>query len=530
MIRWTTVALLLGSLLAGALYDRVERSVTIAEPELQSPILTPLLAPKDALSTDWYCPVGSTIEGGYASHTVYVTNTGDEASFVTVETLTELGAGSGLRLELAPRTTEAIDLASLAQGYSVGAVIEMTGGEGVVGHRVETASGVAEAPCSTATSDTWFFGGGITTRDARYYLALMNPSLNAIVFQATFRTETRVRVPQDLDAKVVNPRSTLLIDVTDFVAREQVVSAEIRTVQGGLVVERLQTFDGALGPIGASLQLGAPSPSTEWNFLSGLVSDFGNNKLAISNVSEEVAEIDLFLNPTDPADRLSYGLLPRELTIGPGRTVLVDLDQIAEEIGLLLPYELGVQIVSANGVSVVAERWHLSPSLDETLIGAGGDNAKVKEEPRRSEASLRQDGGSSEAPIDEAPIGASETILLQPIPDRGVAMNRGVEGPATRWVVPWVTLAPDGGTALVLSAGESQASVQARLLVAGEWQPPVRAVVAADGRVVLPLVSAAGAAPILITSDAPIVVEAQVIIPGQRHDVMSAVPLRPASD
>ena len=106
-------------------------------------------------------------------------------------------------------------------------------------------------------------------------------------------------------------------------------------------------------------------------------------------------------------------------------------------------------------------------------------------------------------------------------------MTRGVEQSSIRWVVPWVTLAPDGGTALVLSAGDAGASVEARLLVAGEWQPPIRAIVQPDGRVVLPITSVAEAAPIVITASAPIVVEAQVIIPGQRHDVVSAIPTLP---
>ncbi len=517
MIRWTTIAVLLGSLVAGVLFDRVEHSDIPADPELDTAIVTPVLSEPALHSSDWYCPVGSTSENGFAKHTVYVSNLSDQPALATIETLTEAGPGSALRLDLAPRTTEVIDLATLAEGDAVAAIVEVTGGEGVVGHRVVSATGVAEGPCSTATAPQWFFGGGVTTRDTHYYLSVMNPSLNAIVFGATFHTDTRVREPKDLESRVVPAKSVLLIDVTEFVAREPLVAAEIRTVQGQVVVERLQTFDGTLGPVGATLQLGVTHPKTQWTFASGLLTETSDNRLAITNPTESTAEIDLFLDPADPADLLSYGLLPRELSIAPGRTILIDLDQAAAEVGLILPYELGVRVVSANGIPIVAERWHFSPGIDESLIGAGGENARIKN-------SIRQDGESDEIPVEELEGVESDTPLLQPIPDLGVAMSRGVEQPSTRWVVPWVTLAPDGGTSLVLSAGEAGASVEARLLVAGEWQPPIRAIVQPDGRVVLPISSVAEAAPIVITASAPIVVEAQVIIPGQRHDVVPAIP------
>lgn len=518
MIRWSTIALLVGALLAGVLYDRVENSEIPVEPELASAAITPELTNPPLLSSDWYCPIGSTDEGGFASNTVYVSNLSEEQAFATIETLTESGPGSGLRIELAPLTTEAIDLATLTDtSPAVGAVVEIIGGDGVVGHRVQTAEGITEGPCSTATSDVWYFGGGITTRDSHYYLALMNPSPNPVIFSARFRTETREREPQDLQKAVVLAQSVKLVDVTEYVARESLVSAEIWTVEGHLVVERLQTFDGSLGPKGATLQLGVARPATEWFFASGTLSESGDSKLAITNPFDAVAELDLYLDPSDPSDRVSYGLLPRELTIAPGRTIVLDLDRMAEEIGLRLPYELGLRLESVNDVAVVAERWHLTPGIDETLIGAGGANAKVN-------PALRQDGETGEIPIEEAPAVFGAAALVQDVPDTGAAMTRGVEQRSVRWVVPWVELVADGGTTLILTAGDESANVEARLLVAGEWQPPIRALVQSNGRIVLPIRSAAEAAPIVITSTAPIVVEAQVVAVGVRHDVVAAIP------
>lgn len=521
MIRWTTITVLIGSLIAGVLYDRVEHSEAPAAPEMATAVRTPELVDPAPLTADWYCPLGSSSADGFAKHTVYITNLSDETAFATVATMTTDGPGTALRLGLPARSTEIVDLSTLTSAAAVGAVIEVTGGEGVVSHSVETANGIAEGPCSTATASEWFFAGGITTRDAHYYVALLNPSRNAVVFSAEFQTETRVRKPKDLEAAVVPARSVRILDVSEFVSREQLVAAHIKTVQGHLVVERLQVLDGTLGPVGASLQLGVANAAIEWNFPAGLIHVDGDNKLAILNPTEEVAEVDLYLDPTDPADRASYGLLPREVTIAPGHTFLIDLAQAAGEIGLILPYELGVRVVSANGVNVVAERWHLSPSLDDSLIGAGGENARRKPD-TSGVGSLLQDEDDLEA--EESVIVVPGPDLVQPVPNWGVAMTRGVEQTSTRWVVPWVTIEPDGGTSLILAAGEAGASVEARLLIAGEWQPPIRAVVAPDGRVVLPIHTAVGAAPVLITSDLPIVVEVQIIVQGSRHDVIAAIP------
>lgn len=527
MIRWTTAALLAGLLAGGILYDRVEHAAQPEQAKEAAPTVTPALSDRPLLSSDWYCPIGSTAVEGFATHTVYVTNMSEDAAFATVETLTDTGAGPSLQFDLAPHATETIELATLADSPVLGAVVEVIGGEGVVGHQVLTSAGLTEGPCSTATSDQWFFGGGITTRDADYFLALMNPSSNAVVFDASFRTETRSRDPKDLQSAVVPPRSVRLINVSDLVAREQIVSAEIRTVQGNLVVERLQTFDGTLGPAGATLQLGVADASTTWAFPSGVLSEDSDNHLAIYNPGDTTTEVDVFFDPIDPQDRVIYGLLPRELTIDPGRTVLVDIANSANEIGLILPYELGLRVESANGVPVVAEHWQLSPGVDETLIGAGGENAKVKIA-RNPMLLNRQDGDTGEVPEEELEHdhGEEESVSSGPrlVPSQGVASDRGIESTSTRWVIPWITIAENGGTELVLSAGSEGASIQATLLVAGEWQPPLRAVVGPDARLVLPLDSAATGAPILITSDTPIVVQAHVIVPGERHDIVSGIP------
>ncbi len=519
MIRWSTIALILGVLVAGVAYDRVD---TAPIPETLEPAgrqLTPEMVSPAHLTSNWYCPVGSTAADGYATHRVMVSNVGDEAALVTVDALTSNGAGPGLRFDLDPLETEVVDLTTLVDDVAVGAVVEIIGGEGVVGHQVTTVAGVAEGPCSSTAASQWYLGSGATTRDAREYIALLNPSLDDVVFEAEFRIDGRTRIPGELERGVVPARSVRVIDLGEFVAREEEIAATITVVQGQLVVERLQTFDGTLGPRGAAVQLAVTDPAISWAFPAGRLAVGSDNTVVVTNPTDEVAELDVFLDPIVPDDRQFYGLVAVPLTVNPGRSAQIDLIELAEQIDIPLPYELGVRVESANGVPVVAERWQLSPGIDRSLIGAGGGNAKKIP---------LQDGDETEIPEEELEPEPEPPTFDQPTATVGAATSRGVDQSSTRWVVPWVTMAPDDGTVIVVTGagGDGDARVEAQVMVGGALQPPVRAIVGPDGRAVLTVTAPVEGAPVVITSDQPIFVEAHVVVPGSRLDVVPAVPTR----
>ncbi len=544
MIRWSTIALVLGLLAAGIAYDRVDFAPPVeaaAEPEART---TPMLVDPPQLSSSWFCPVGSTVIGGYAAHRVVVSNVGTEPTQVTLDTLTSGGAGPGLRFELEPMSTEFVDIRDIVPplvddddnpdtpgvanpiGDAVGVAVEFVGGEGIVGHQVATREWIAEGVCSSEAANQWFFASGSTTRDARDFIVLMNPSLDDVVFQAEFQIDGRTRTPGDLQAGVVPARSVRVIDVGEFVAREELVAASIVSVDGLLVAERLQVFDGQLGPVGAAVRLGVVDPALEWAFPAGRITEGGDSVIVVSNPGTEIVEVDVLFDPLDSADRQFFGLVAIPLTINPGRSAQYDLADFAAQLSIPLPYELGVKIQSVNDQPFVAERWHLVPGIDRSLIGAGGADARIVP---------RQDGDESEIPVeeDEVPVGEAD-IYDQPNPIRGVAISRGTEVPSTRWVVPWVQVDQSAGTVIVVTGADAEgdAQVEARVLLGGTLQPPVRATVAPDGRAILVIDAAATGAPIIVTSTAPVWVEAQLSRINQtqerfnRFDIVPAVPTR----
>lgn len=517
MIRFTTVAIIFGLLVAGVLYDRVEQDPNEIAVVPTTPIVTPMLEPAPPLASEWFCPIGSSAPDSYAQAEVMITNLGDEAAVANVDVRTPDGPGASLRVDLEPGATEVVDLATLGIQEAAAAVVEVVGGEGVVGHRIRSATGVAEGPCATASAPTWYFAGGSTTRDTNHYIALLNPFPNDVVFNATFQTATRSRQPGDLEAAVVPARSVLIINVADFVARERVVATTIQTVQGGqLVVERLQTFDGSLGPVGAALEMGVPTPALEWSLPAGRIHADGDNTLSIFNPTDQVAEIDVQFDPLVAADRASYGLVPLEVTVQPGRVTTIDLRLSSEQVGLPLPYELGITVVSANDVPFVVDRWQLTPAIDTDLIGAGGTSERRRQE-------------HGEVPAEEVE-GQPENVQVfaQATAKVGAATSRGSSFPSTRWVTADTSLVADNGTVVVVSAPEG-ALVEVRQLLGGALGSPVRSSVEAQGRAVIPIPNAVANAPLVITADRPIFVEIQIVTP-DRLDVVAAVPTRIRSE
>jgi hypothetical protein len=556
------VFVVVGLVVAGVLYEQLDPSAatdTVAS-SADSLLVTPSISDPARLDGAWYCPTGSSSPGGWADHELQISNLSEDPAVAAVNILTDAGRGPTLRIDMAPQSTQQLALSTIAQADVAGAVVEIVGGDGVVGHQVTTALGTAEGPCATHVSNSWTFASGRTTRDARNYLVLMNPFPEDAVYNVEFyRSAGRPRRPADLQGGVIAAHSVAVIEVESYIAREEAVATVINTIRGRLVAERLQTLDGALGPSGAALQLGIASPAASWMLPAGRIHERGDDRVVVFNPSAEAtAQIDVELWPVNPTDRSLYGLgtIPRELL--PGRFEIIDLGIEANRFGLRLPYEVGVSVTSANGVPVVAERWHLAVGVDTSLIGAGGTEVAPSDD-EAGEAEPAEDADGTDPPADDATDGEAEAgdagedasaegagqdqaarppegefdvpgilggraeELAQPTADVGIATSRGTEVLSTRWVVPWVTTPGVNGAVIIVTA-PGEAAVEIMALVNGVLQGPYRASVAPFGRAIVPLPLTTGGATVIVTSDTPVSVEAQVVVPGSDLDVVPGVP------
>jgi hypothetical protein len=568
--RWPIVFVLLGVLSAGLAYDQVagpasEQVAVVADLNVVSPAM------RDPARLDgaWYCAVGSSAEGGFADHEVIVSNLADEPAVATITIITGSGPGPARRIELAPLATERVVLSDTQLVELAAASVEITGGRGVVGHRVTTAQGVAEGPCATHASSSWYFASGRTYRDSTEYLALMNPFPETAVFDVEFQAVGRTRKPGDLQGAFVEAQSVRIIDVSEFVSREEFLAATVTTNRGRLVVERLQLMDGQLGVAGASLQLGVPTPAQSWIFTGGRVQRGGDDLLTIYNPyevergsaaegtepsREGFATVTVDLWPNNPTDLSAYAVAKIEREVRPGTFVTIDLQAQAERFEFPLPYDLGVYVTSSPDLPVVAERWSFADELlvdgpDGPVLSADAqdllaEDSATEAEPAAEEADGEGTGdsqvdGDVEGQVDgEAAVGDGsvdqgavldgpelEAIgldLVQPLATTGFSTSRGNELFSSRWVVPWVTI--EGDSTVVAIAAIEEAAVEVRILDGGTWIGPIRATVDAGGRAVVPVTSNSGGGVIEVEANTPVSVEATVILADLSMDTVPGVP------
>ncbi len=553
--RWPIVGAL-GALLVGSvLLDNVPDSLS---PELAEAATVPIrssIAEPTPLTTSWYCAIGSSDPSGYAGQVINVSNVSDETAIATVSVLTDSGSGNTLRLELGPYDTQSVDIGNFDVSDNTGAVVEIVGGNGVVGHDVETEHGTASGPCATTVSGQWFFASGSTRRDSNQYLALMNPFGEDVVLDVTFRTATRERRPEDLASLVVPGRTVRVIDVADFVSIEAVVATTVTTIQGRVVAEQLQVANGDLGPEGAALVLGTPAASTNWVLPAGRVTEESDHRLVIHNPSETQAELELDFSLSTLDRRTAYGLASIELSVQPGRFESLDVADLVGALQIPLPLEFGVEVRSANDVPVVVSRTQMYPPVDNTLVGAEDDGATVSVEgggegdpeenigepdeqavtvdpstiERRDPLTgnlVRQDDIQEDLSVDDLPRDITTLILddlAQATAETGLGVSNGGSVASQNWVVPYSQIYPDGGTVLVITAAEN-ALVSIQGMVDGQLLDADRVSVDGQTRRVVPLTLPVPRSALLVSSDSPIVIELQTVANGQLT-VSGAVPV-----
>jgi hypothetical protein len=349
----------------------------------------PAVAGAGALASTWYCAAGTGDAGGMADHSVTVFNPGDKSVGVTVTVYGGVLASSspttaevaeapptapppGARVfSLPERGRVELRLGDLVPAPLVAALVEADGGPVAVEHRVTGPHGVDVGPCASATAPVWHLASGATTRDAREVLVLFNPFPTDAIVDVTFDTDAGSREPVRFQGFPVAAGTVVGVDIGDDVARESQVSATLRTRAGRVVAERLQEFDGSLGPEGLAVALGVPEAATAWAFPDGAVDDSRTERIVVYNPGGERAEVEVRVLPT--SDEPAPAPQPFRLSIRAGTFAVVDYgaeDRVAPGV------EHATVVRSTNGVPVVAERvtthaWEPGATDDDTADEEG---------------------------------------------------------------------------------------------------------------------------------------------------------------
>jgi len=311
----------------------------------------PSLAPPGSLSSSWFCPALPAAPGSAALGRIIVANPGaTPLPFVATFARTPAG-GAAITVSrvLAPYTRAVFKLEEAAPSPYTATTVTIDGAGGAVEQEVDGALGASVTPCSSASSDHWYFAAGRTDTDATMLVSLYNPFPVEAIADLRFATDQGPTTPDAYQGVVVPARGSLVLNIGDRVRIRSAIATTVTVRAGRLIADKLQTQTAAsgAGPKGLSLTLGATGPGQVWYYPGGDSGNGANEHFEIYNPGKKEAQVDLvpFLQ-SGSAD-------PFQISVPPGDRVSL---QVSQQARIPPGIQQSWLITSTNGISVVAER------------------------------------------------------------------------------------------------------------------------------------------------------------------------------
>lgn len=354
-LRLLAVTVIAGLVTIGVLSDREDRPGPVRT--FDAPLMT-----SDASRQTWFCP-GGEVGGELARVSLMLINVADEPAEVTISVL---GGDQAVMIKpVEARSQRSVPLEDLAPTARwAGALVETSSADVFVEQSffelsTESSNGADRLPCSTTAATRHLTGNGATRTVAdgeKMALVLANP------FQADAVVDLRFDTDVGLDSRsavVVPRRSVVAIAVEEEVPVAGRIHVVAETQAGRLVVQRIQTRNAA--SVGLSVVPAVQDGAVVSVLPSVSVEDGIVDRVYVTNPSDEaVAEVDLEVLPADGA-----APDPIELTVRPGRTVVVD---VASEARLadLGTFALRARSLTGIPVAVSLER---EVARDQDAVG-----------------------------------------------------------------------------------------------------------------------------------------------------------------
>ena len=176
----------------------------------------------------WYCAARDMgVADVEFEHEVFVVSLGDAESNLRVEGFSGDQREGSTDITLDAGATAVVNVREAFGSAALSVMVESDRPVSVE-HRISFDGGADQSPCSTFSSDTWYFPTAVTTRDATASLNLFNPFPGDASVNIQVALETGVRVPDRLNGLVVPAGSTLVVELGEHVERrEQFVIDEI---------------------------------------------------------------------------------------------------------------------------------------------------------------------------------------------------------------------------------------------------------------------------------------------------------------
>ena len=283
------------------------------------------------LSTTWFCPGVPASGEPNVGGSIVIANTDDGELAVDVTMVGTEGAPVTEAVTVAPRSRATVDVAAAITSSYAGAIVEVTGGAGVVEQVAvsplsEGAVARSVAPCATSTSSAWHLAEGYTQNGSREQLVVMNPYPTEATVAIRFATQDGTREPTDLQAESIPPFSVRVYDMADLAARDEPeVAVSITATRGQITVARAQTYVGD-DRRGYAVTLAAPAPRTQWYFVEGESGADITERYSLYNPTDERVEVQ----PSILGVELGADFIPIDpIEVGRGQVVTFSPADIA---------------------------------------------------------------------------------------------------------------------------------------------------------------------------------------------------------
>ncbi len=264
-----------------------------------APAWMPSVPGEVGLSPTWFCPgVPASGQPGVGGEVV-IANADATPIEATVSVLGDTpGVMATERVTIPAFSREIVDVADLVTTPYASAVVEVTGGTGVVEQiarqpigQNEDVEASAAAACATSTSPTWYLAEGFTAEGSVEELVLTNPGQTAAQVQIDLATEAGSRRPNELRSYTVPPESVRVLDMSQYAARDEPeVAVSVTANRGDLIVGRAQRYGGT-NRRGYHVSLAAPQLRDQWWFADGETGDGIAERYSIYNPGSEPIEV-----------------------------------------------------------------------------------------------------------------------------------------------------------------------------------------------------------------------------------------------
>jgi len=224
-----------------------------------------------------------------------------------------------------------IDVSKVAAVGIAAGLVELPSADTATASVVQGAESLSAEGCASMPERITVLAGGSTLSGRTFEVQLMNPYSGRAIVDLVIQSEVGLESSGELEAVIVPPRSSIVVDLGDILPGRELLNVVIETTRGSVLAV------GRYGETGDSAVWRAVEPAQEW--FVPVAHGLGARSVLIANPSSVDVEYELDFYS---ADGVEEALLSEVI---PAREVAVI------DVGAITPAPAAVHIVSTGPIA-----------------------------------------------------------------------------------------------------------------------------------------------------------------------------------